>query len=146
LPSRKIARPLKVLVPMIQSELQQGNSAGHEHYVRAGEMLIEAKEQVGHGGWGRWLTKNFNLSQDTARLYMRLARSQNVSGNHETRSFSSINEMRGVTERRREDYQSKQQQAFRRVLRDVAADKTAADLGISDDTVRNRAGNLLNCS
>jgi hypothetical protein len=31
--------------------------------------------------------------------------------------------MRGQTERRREDRQSKQQQAFRRVLRDVARDE-----------------------
>ena len=59
---RKVARPLKVLIPMIQSELQQGNAAGQEHYRLAGEMLIEAKDQVGHGGWGRWLTKNFDLS------------------------------------------------------------------------------------
>ena len=41
----QIARPLKVLIPLIQSELQQGNSAGHEHYRIAGEMLIEAKDQ-----------------------------------------------------------------------------------------------------
>ena len=50
-PEHGIARPLKVLIPLIQSELQQGNNAGHEHYRRAGEMLIEAKDQVGHGAW-----------------------------------------------------------------------------------------------
>jgi hypothetical protein len=26
-----IARPLKILIPLIQGELQQGNSAGREH-------------------------------------------------------------------------------------------------------------------
>jgi hypothetical protein len=36
-------------------------------------MLIEAKDQVGHGGWGKWLRKNFDLSHDTASAYMRLA-------------------------------------------------------------------------
>ena len=54
---RKVARPLKVLIPMIQSELQQGNSAGHEHYCRAGDMLTEARiklgEAVGENGWLR---------------------------------------------------------------------------------------------
>ena len=56
--NKQIARPLKVLIPLIQGELHQGNSAGHEHYRRAGEMLIEAKDQVGRGVLGRWLTKN----------------------------------------------------------------------------------------
>src|SRR5262245_40576768 len=71
---RNVARPLKVLIPLIQSELQRGNNAGHEHYRRAGEMLTEAKGQVAYGGWGKWLRKNFDLSHDTASNYMRLAR------------------------------------------------------------------------
>lgn len=71
---RKTGRPLKVLIPMIQSELQQGNAAGQEHYRRAGQMLIEAKDQVGYGNWGRWLAKNFDLNDSTARVYMRWAR------------------------------------------------------------------------
>jgi hypothetical protein len=71
---RAIARPLKVLVPLIKTELAEANEAGLEHYRRAGEMLVEAKEQVAHGSWGRWLSKNFELSQNTAIRYMRLAR------------------------------------------------------------------------
>jgi hypothetical protein len=132
---RKIARPLKMLVPMIQSELQQGNSAGHEHYTRAGEMLIEAKDQVGHGGWGRWLTKNFELSQITAQRYMRWARQQMRPGGTEM-PYVSLNEMRGETQRRREESQSKQQQAFRRVLRDVAADTFVQERQTHDNEIR----------
>jgi hypothetical protein len=117
-----IARSLKVLIPLIQDELQGGNSAGREHYRRAGEMLIEAKEQVGHGGWGRWLTKNFELSRSTAAVYMQWARSQAElsRGSGQLPSYASLNEMTGGTERAREDRQSKQQQQFRRVMRDVA--------------------------
>src|SRR5262245_33029040 len=70
----QIARPLKVLVPLIKEEINAGNEAGLEHYQRAGEMLLEAKDQVAHGSWSRWLTKNFELSQSTAKRYMRLAR------------------------------------------------------------------------
>jgi hypothetical protein len=70
----QIARPLKVLVPLIQNELITANEAGLEHYRRAGEMLVEAKEQVTYGSWGRWLSKNFELSQNQAIRYMRLAR------------------------------------------------------------------------
>lgn len=115
---QQVARPLKVLVPLIQSELQQGNSAGQEHYRRAGEMLEEAKVQVGYGGWGRWLAKNFDLSKTTANVYMRWAR-EHLDGRPVQ---ASMHQMTGGTERRREDRQSKQQQDFRRVLRDVAAD------------------------
>lgn len=70
---RRVARPLPVLVPLIQSELTAGNRAGVEHYRRAGEMLLEAREQVAPFKWGKWLTKNFELSRSTAGYYMRLA-------------------------------------------------------------------------
>lgn len=117
----QIARPLKVLIPLIQTELQRGNSAGQEHYRHAGEMLIEAKDQVGYGGWGRWLSKNFDLSQQHARVYMRWARQyQNEPAGFEP--TVSLREFKGDTSRDREQRQSKQQQQFRRVLRDVARD------------------------
>jgi hypothetical protein len=117
----QVARPLKVLIPMIQSELRQGDSAGQDHYRRAGEMLIEAKDQVGYGGWSRWLTKNFDLNHGTANRYMRWARIHiNAAGNKVP--FASMRELRGTTDRDREERQSKQQQAFKRVMRDVARD------------------------
>jgi hypothetical protein len=134
---RKVARPLKILIPMIQSELQQGNSAGHEHYRRAGDMLIEAKDQVGYGGWGRWLAKNFDLSQQTARVYMKWAREHDhfARGEREV-AYRSLREMRGDTERSREDRQSTQQQAFRRVLRDVARDDFVQERQTRDDEIK----------
>lgn len=119
----EIARPLKVLIPLIQSELQQGNDAARDHYRLAGEMLIEAKEQIAHGGWSRWLIKNFDLSQATAGIYMRWARLhlQNESGAHNLPS--SMRQMRGDSERQREDRRSAQNQRFKRVLRDVMKDR-----------------------
>ena len=62
----QIARPLKVLVPLIQNELIEASAAGLDHFRRAGEMLVEAKEQVSYGSWGRWLSKNFELSQNAS--------------------------------------------------------------------------------
>jgi hypothetical protein len=70
----QVSRPLKVLVPLIKDQLSAADQAGLEHYQRAGEMLVEAKGQVPHGSWSRWLTKNFELSQTQARRYIRLAR------------------------------------------------------------------------
>lgn len=68
-----VARPLKVLVPLIKEELEAGDEAGVVHYTSAGAMLNEAKEQVAHGEWTGWLKRNFHLSASTARDYMRLA-------------------------------------------------------------------------
>ena len=69
----RIGRPLKILVPLIKEELEAGDSAGLEHYRRAGEMLLEARNQVEQYRWGTWLSQNFELSRVTATRYMRLA-------------------------------------------------------------------------
>jgi hypothetical protein len=69
----QIARPLPVLIPLIQDEIAEGNSAGLEHYRRAGELLLEAREQVADFKWTKWLQANFALSQRTAYDYMALA-------------------------------------------------------------------------
>lgn len=142
-----ISRPLKTLIPLIQSELQQGNNAGHEHYRLAGEMLIEAKEQVGHGGWNRWLSKNFELSPLTAQRYMRMARLHDEMRRGVTQSApTSISQMIGDTERRREGRQSKQRQAFRSALRDVARDEFVQERQVRDQEIelhRSMAGRLI---
>lgn len=71
----QIARPLSVLVPMIQEEVGAGNTAGIEHFAKAGELLLEAQEsgQVPEFKWGKWLSANFALSRRTAYRYMALA-------------------------------------------------------------------------
>lgn len=81
-----VARPLKVLVPLIKGELGAADQAGLEHYRRAGEMLLEAREQVsGSGGWTKWLSQNFELSKHTAYRYMKLAEHVSKGGLvHET--------------------------------------------------------------
>jgi hypothetical protein len=45
-----------------------------EHAITAGELLIEAKQQVKHGEWLPWLTENCEISERTAQAYMKLAR------------------------------------------------------------------------
>jgi hypothetical protein len=84
------ARPLKVLVPLILDELERGRAAGLEHYRRAGEMLLEAKEQIAHGEWGPWLKRNFALSHTTATTYMRLVTIQNKSRISKSATLSEI--------------------------------------------------------
>jgi hypothetical protein len=132
----QVARPLKVLIPLIQGELQQGNSAGREHYTHAGRMLIEAKDQIAHGSWGKWLSKNFDMHATTARVYMRWAREQDENERSALETpYASLRSMRGDTERQREDRQSKQQQAFRRILRDVSRDDFVQERQARDDEI-----------
>lgn len=89
---KAVARPLKVLVPMIKDELEAGNEAGMEHYVKAGRMLNEAKDslQVPSGSWQRWLKDNFTLSRVTAQDYMRLARKADEAGSSWKDVFPTI--------------------------------------------------------
>lgn len=72
-PARQIARSLPVLVPLIQEELAAANRISLEHQRRAGELLLEAREQIAAFKWGKWLSKNFDLSRATAYRYMALA-------------------------------------------------------------------------
>jgi len=132
-----VARPLKVLIPLIQSEIERGDAAGHDNYVHAGAMLIEAKEQVAHGGWGRWLSSNFDLSIRTAQTYMAWARARSDemrTGGSQT-SYSSMRDMRGATERERNERNSKQQQQFRRTMREIARDDFAQERQRVEDEV-----------
>lgn len=52
---------------------EQNAQSAVEHAIRAGELLIEAKAQVEHGGWLTWLRANFPASQQTANAYMRIS-------------------------------------------------------------------------
>ena len=109
---QKIARPLKVLVPLIKEDLVQlraaERDAGLPFYRAVGDKLNEAKSQVTKGDWGKWLTKNFELSRHSADLYMNYAtemevreafREQRVTGGDrghgpEPVDFKNLNEFR----------------------------------------------------
>jgi hypothetical protein len=69
---------LAALAAEINAEHQNGESAtrkGLEHFRRAGEKLIAAKKQCGHGKWLKWLAKNVRVKERRARQYMALAES-----------------------------------------------------------------------
>ncbi len=63
LAERRVARPLKVLVPLIKDDLRLGDEAALEYYRRAGEKLREAKDQLAGHRWTAWLSKNFEPSR-----------------------------------------------------------------------------------
>jgi hypothetical protein len=49
-------------------------TTGLEHAIRAGELLIQARHAIPHGGWLPWLGAHFDGSARTAQAYMRVAR------------------------------------------------------------------------
>jgi hypothetical protein len=63
---------------------------GVAHAVTAGELLIEAKTLLKHGQWLPWLRDHCAMSERTAQLYMRCARSRKeIEAN--TQSFADLN-------------------------------------------------------
>lgn len=47
--------------------------ATYRSALRAGDLLNEAKEEAGHGNWGKWVEENCEFSMRTAQVYMRIA-------------------------------------------------------------------------
>lgn len=92
---RKVARPVKTLIPLIQEALVEGNRAGLEYYREAGELLLEVRNsgQVRPGAWTRWLKDNFELSSRTAQRYMEYAR---VDDDYDENDVESIEEFENV--------------------------------------------------
>lgn len=85
-----IARPLKVLAPLIKEELNAGDAAGIEHYRKAGEMLHEAAEsfesktELWAWGWRTFKRKKGQLSR-----YMALAELPALSADRKAKSLGS---------------------------------------------------------
>jgi DUF3102 family protein len=56
----------------IKHDLNLALKRESEHAILIGKLLTEAKKQVKHGEWYKWLIKNFAMSKPSASRYMRL--------------------------------------------------------------------------
>src|SRR4051794_30085051 len=73
----------------------QAASNALDHAIRCGELLLEAKATVGHGGWNQWLADRFVGSARTARAYMQLARRRGeIESKRHGDTVFSVNEAR----------------------------------------------------
>jgi hypothetical protein len=93
--SHTVARPIKVLVPLIKEDLRRGDTAGMEYYRKAGDKLREARPQVPSHRWTQFLTTNFAISKTTAWRYMRA--SEIYEDNGETGDRSRAETLRALT-------------------------------------------------
>lgn len=93
---QQIARPLGVLIPLIRGEIEDAEraalKAAQPYQIAAGEMLIEAKSQVKHGDWEKWVRRSLPITPHSAREWMAMAR-QNVA----VATFSSSHDFRMKT-------------------------------------------------
>ena len=68
---------LRTLAEKANREHRHAQSSAQQavkHAVEAGELLLKAKEAVGHGNFIKWIEKNFEGKPRHARMYMRLAK------------------------------------------------------------------------
>jgi hypothetical protein len=91
-----VARPLKMLIPLIQEDLEQARQAseraGMPYYKAAGEKMLEAKPQLARGEFGPWLKRHFNIGYAHAERYMAFARATDDTQNPRVRGFSSFSD------------------------------------------------------
>jgi len=77
----------------LQISMDEKEDTKQEKAVKIGTMLIEAKEQLAHGKWLKWLKKNCpEISERTAQHYMAFVRGDVetlMSGNPRSRAGSS---------------------------------------------------------
>jgi hypothetical protein len=96
----RIARPLKVLVPLIKEDMEQGETAaavaGMPYFIAAGEKLLEAKAQMKHGEFMPWVKRNFTVSMQKTSDYMKLAEAV-AAQNSSALAFSSLSDFKRKT-------------------------------------------------
>ena len=72
-----VTSDLTDLATQINAEHEQVKRAftkGFEHALKAGGLLLKAKQAVPHGQWLPWLEANVEMARRSAQIYMRLAR------------------------------------------------------------------------
>lgn len=65
----ELQRPLDV----IETEINFYKTQTATGIIEIGKRLIEVKEQLPHGEWGKWLEEKVEFSQETARRFMKVA-------------------------------------------------------------------------
>jgi hypothetical protein len=86
----QVARPLKVLVPLIKEDLAAAELAGMPYHRAAGEKMLEAKSQIPHGQFGAWVNRHFQITQRAAQYYMSLVKTEKRTSVR----FSSMDDFR----------------------------------------------------
>ena len=60
-------------IETLTAEIKMYLHIANQSIIEVGKRLIQAKEMLPHGEWANWLKKNFNLTQQSANRFMRVA-------------------------------------------------------------------------
>jgi hypothetical protein len=93
--SRTVTLSLADLAAHIRSEHEavcQSARQTLQHAIKAGELLLQAKQLVDHGRWSDWLAHHCDVSQRSAQAYMRLAKNRNVLAKAQSSADLTIDE------------------------------------------------------
>jgi hypothetical protein len=91
-----VARPLRILVPLIKQDFEDAEGAGLPHYQKAGEKLVEARShdwEDADAFWN-WASAEFNRGKTQLKGYMRLAR-DTASGKLAARRVNTLDQAMG---------------------------------------------------
>jgi phage N-6-adenine-methyltransferase len=83
------------LVAQIEAEHQAAIGAAQsaiERAIACGQLLIQAKSEVGHGGWQLWVEEHLSFGARQASKYMRLAAGAQELANRNCGSDLGVNE------------------------------------------------------
>lgn len=65
-------RDIKVVTAEVKELCQQARVTATMYAIEIGRRLVEAKELLPHGAWGKWLEEEVSFSQSTANNFMQL--------------------------------------------------------------------------
>jgi hypothetical protein len=81
-----VTRPLSVLVPLIKDAIRKGAEA----YAEAGLLLREAKPQMAHGKYEKWVQDNFGVGVKQASVWVKLADATHGKQSSSRADYSSL--------------------------------------------------------
>jgi ParB family chromosome partitioning protein len=96
----EIQRPLEV----IETEINFYKNQTATGIIEIGKRLIEAKAQLPHGEWGKWLEEKAEMSQWTANKMMRVAKELSNCGTLNNLTQTKVFMLLDVPEDRREKF------------------------------------------
>ncbi|MBW9154889.1 DUF3102 domain-containing protein [Clostridium tagluense] len=98
----EITRPLEQL----EVEIDFYKNQFANNTIEIGKRLIEAKSQLVHGEWGKWLQEKVEFSQETARKFMKVGTEFSNSNTYGNLNQSKIFALLDVPAEEREDFMS----------------------------------------
>lgn len=82
--SGEIARPLRILVPLIIKDLEAAKEAAKEaaapHYQGVADKMVEARSQMSYSETVSWARRNFKFGETQTKRYLTIGRNKEIWG------------------------------------------------------------------